>query len=96
VAIAKEFRRSYWDTTLAASDPILRMLRDVAGIDQVLYGADFPYLRRDLAMKSNQRPLENPALTDSERCAILGRNAARLFQALPSSTKGDGKGNNAS
>ena len=45
------FRRIYWDTALAASDPVLRMLRDVAGIDQVLFGTDFPYLRRDLARK---------------------------------------------
>src|ERR1700686_3907175 len=30
------FRRIYWDAALAASDPVLRMLRDVAGINQVL------------------------------------------------------------
>jgi hypothetical protein len=28
------FRRIYWDTALAASDPVLGMLRDVAGIDR--------------------------------------------------------------
>jgi len=32
------FRRIYWDTALSASDPVLRMLRDVAGIAQVLFG----------------------------------------------------------
>ncbi len=47
---ADMFRRIYWDTALSASDPVLRMLRDVAGIDQVLFGTDFPYLRRDLAV----------------------------------------------
>jgi hypothetical protein len=31
---ADMFRRGYWDTALSASDPVLRMLRDVAGIDQ--------------------------------------------------------------
>jgi hypothetical protein len=31
-AAADMFRRTYWDTALAASDPVLRMLRDVAGI----------------------------------------------------------------
>jgi hypothetical protein len=40
---ADMFRRMYWATALAASDPVLRMLRDVAGINQVLYGTDFPY-----------------------------------------------------
>jgi hypothetical protein len=42
-AAAEMFRQIYWDTALAASDPVLRMLRDVAGINQVLYGTDFPY-----------------------------------------------------
>ena len=73
------FRRIYWDTALAASDPVLRMLRDIAGINQVLYGADFPYLRRDLAVSSKQRILQNSELIDSEKQGILGGNASRLF-----------------
>jgi aminocarboxymuconate-semialdehyde decarboxylase len=83
-AAADMFRRMYWDTALSASDPVLRMLRDVAGIDQVLYGTDFPYLRRDLAVGSKQRILQSTELTDSERADILGRNAAGLFPRLDS------------
>ena len=81
---ADMFRRMYWDTALAASDPVLRMLRDVAGIDQVLFGTDFPYLRRDLAVNARQRILESSALSDLERHAILGSNAAHLFPRLNS------------
>jgi len=61
------------------------MLRDVAGINHVLYGTDFPYLRRDLAVKSKQ-VLQSSKLNDFERGGILGGNAARLYprlQALP-------------
>jgi 6-methylsalicylate decarboxylase len=76
---ADMFRRIYWDTALAASDPVLRMLRDVAGINQVLYGTDFPYLRRDLAVRSKQRILLSTELNDSERHAILGGNASCLL-----------------
>ena len=76
---AEMFRRIYWDTALAGSDPVLRMLRNVAGINQVLYGTDFPYLRRDLAVNSKQRMLQSSELNDSERHAILGGNASRLF-----------------
>ena len=79
-AAAAMFRHIYWDTALAASDPVLRMLRDVAGIDQVLYGTDFPYLRRDLAVDSKQRILRSIALNDLERRTILGGNSARLLQ----------------
>jgi len=86
---AEMFRRIYWDTALAASDPVFRTLRDVAGINQVLYGTDFPYLRRDLAVSSKQRILLSSELNDVERRAILGGNASRLFPALPSSAKGD-------
>jgi predicted TIM-barrel fold metal-dependent hydrolase len=76
---ADMFRRMYWDTALSASDPVLRMLRDVAGIDQVLYGTDFPYLRRDLAVDSKQRILQSAALKDRERTGILGHSASCLF-----------------
>lgn len=79
---ADMFRRIYWDTALAFSDPVLRMLRDVAGIDQVLYGTDFPYLRRDLAVKSKQRISQSSVLNDSERLAVLGGSAAHLFSAI--------------
>lgn len=81
---ADMFRRMYWDTALSASDPVLRMLRDVAGIDQVLYGTDFPYLRRDLAIGSKQRIVQSSELNGQEGSGILGRNAARLFPRLDS------------
>jgi 6-methylsalicylate decarboxylase len=74
------FRRIYWDTALAASDPVLQMLRDVAGINQVLYGTDFPYLRRDLAVSSKQRILQSTELNDSKRRTILGGNPASRFR----------------
>jgi predicted TIM-barrel fold metal-dependent hydrolase len=79
---AEMFRRIFWDTALAASDPVLRMLRDVAGISQVLYGTDFPYLRRDLAIQTKQTILRSTELSDSERNKILGGNALRLFPAI--------------
>jgi predicted TIM-barrel fold metal-dependent hydrolase len=81
---ADMFRRMYWDTALSASDPVLEMLRAVAGTSQVLYGTDFPYLRRDLAVQSKQQILHSAALNDLERRAILGGNALRLFPRLQS------------
>jgi 6-methylsalicylate decarboxylase len=85
---AEMFRRYYWDTALSASDPVLHMLRDVAGINQVLYGTDFPYLRRDLAIKSKQIIEQSSELNDSESRAILGGNASRLFPRLSSTIRG--------
>jgi aminocarboxymuconate-semialdehyde decarboxylase len=79
---ADMFRRMYWDTALATSVPVLRMLRDIAGISQILYGTDFPYQRRDLAVKSKQQILHSAGLDDLERRAILGGNASRLLQRV--------------
>ncbi|HXQ34270.1 MAG TPA: amidohydrolase family protein, partial [Anaerolineales bacterium] len=83
-AAADMFRRMYWDTALSANDPVLRMLCDVAGVNQVLYGTDFPYLRRDLAVNSKQRISKSAELSDLEKHAILGGNASRLLPRLHS------------
>jgi aminocarboxymuconate-semialdehyde decarboxylase len=79
---AETFRRLYWDTALSWSDPVLRMLRDVVGIDRVLFGSDYPYLRRDLAVSCRQHIQASPELTDSERMAVLGGTATKLIPRL--------------
>jgi 6-methylsalicylate decarboxylase len=82
---ADMFRRLYWDTALSATDPVFRMLRDIAGIDQVVFGTDFPYLPRALAVKAKQRILESAELDPSEKHAVLEGNAVRLFPRLQAS-----------
>jgi len=58
------------------------VLRDVAGIDRVVFGSDYPYLRRDLAVSSRQHIEANPELTTSERTAVLGGTATTLVPRL--------------
>jgi hypothetical protein len=43
-----------WDTALPWGDPGLRTLREVAGIDRVMFGSDNRYLRRELAVACRQ------------------------------------------
>jgi 6-methylsalicylate decarboxylase len=81
-AVAGTFRRLYWDTALSWGDPVLQMLREVVGIDRVVFGTDYPYLRRDLAVGCRQRIEASPELTDDERTAILGGTAATLIPRL--------------
>ncbi len=52
----------------------VRLIRTL-GVERVLFGSDFPWYdpERDIAFLS-----ELP-LSEGERCAILGENAARLF-----------------
>lgn len=79
---AETFRRLYWDTALSWSPPVLRMLRAVVGIDHVVFGTDYPYLRRDLAVASRTHVAENPELSQDEVGAILAGTATALIPRL--------------
>jgi 6-methylsalicylate decarboxylase len=79
---AETFRRLYWDTAASWGDPVLRMLRDVVGLDHVVFGTDYPYLRRDLAVSCREQIEASPELTGSERTDILGRTAMKLIPRL--------------
>jgi len=75
---ADMFRRVYWDTALAGSDSVLHMLRDVAGINQVLFGTDFPYLRRDLAVRAKERILQSATISNGSSNAWATSRPLRL------------------
>ena len=76
---AETFRRLYWDTALAWSDPVLNTLRHIAGLDKVTFGTDFPYLRKDLAVKERLKIQTNNDLSAEEKKQIFGGNALALF-----------------
>ena len=79
---ADAFRRLYWDTALAWSDPILRMLRVVVGMNRVVYGSDYPYLRPDLAVRGRAELEASPELSGDERAALLHGTAITLIPRL--------------
>jgi predicted TIM-barrel fold metal-dependent hydrolase len=81
---ADTFRNLYWDTALSWTDPVLTMLRSVVGIDHVLFGTDYPYLRRDLAVASRSHIAETGKLTSSEKVSVLGETAIKLIPRLAS------------
>ena len=69
------FRRLYFDTVLF--DPrALRFLCDLAGADKVVLGSDHPFPIGD---DNPTLVVEQASLGDSERRAILGETAKRLF-----------------
>jgi len=79
---ADMLRRLYWDTALSWRPPVLRMLRTVVGMGQVLFGSDFPYLRRDLAVACRHEVETSAELDSNEARAVLAGNALRLFPRL--------------
>jgi len=81
---AETFRKLYWDTALAWSDPVLHTLRLIAGTDKVLFGTDFPYLRRDIAIRSKSDVSGSAELSAEEKEKVLGGNALELFPRIKS------------
>jgi aminocarboxymuconate-semialdehyde decarboxylase len=79
---ADTLRRLYWDTAVSWRPPILRMLRSVAGMGQVLFGSDYPYLRRDLAVACRHEVETSAELDSEESRAVLAVNALKLFPRL--------------
>jgi predicted TIM-barrel fold metal-dependent hydrolase len=79
---AETFRGLYWDTALAFGDPVLHMLRSVVGLEHVMCGSDFPYFRRDLAVDCIAALNRTKELAPSERDAIMGGSALKLFVRL--------------
>jgi predicted TIM-barrel fold metal-dependent hydrolase len=79
---ADMLRRLYWDTALSWRAPILRMLRSEVGLGQVLFGSDYPYLRRDLAVACRHEVETSVELDSEESRAVLAGNALKLFPRL--------------
>jgi aminocarboxymuconate-semialdehyde decarboxylase len=70
-----EFRRLYFDTVIF--EPLaLRFLCDVAGVDKVMLGSDFPF---GIGDPEPVGIVDRTPLTAAERAGILGENAARVF-----------------
>jgi 6-methylsalicylate decarboxylase len=79
---ADTLRRLYWDTALSWHPANLRMLRSVVGMGQVLFGSDYPYLRRDLAVSCRREVETSAELEGEENRAVLAENALKLFPRL--------------
>jgi predicted TIM-barrel fold metal-dependent hydrolase len=85
---ADTFRRLYWDTALSWSPANMELLRSVAGMGQVLFGSDYPYLRRDLAVNCRSEVATSPVLTPEESRAVMAGNALKLFPRFSAGAAG--------
>ncbi|MGH8230394.1 MAG: amidohydrolase family protein [Steroidobacteraceae bacterium] len=73
-------RRIYFDTIVYRPEQLRHLIAEV-GVQQIVVGTDYPY---DMAHYDLQGLLDAvPGLSESERAAILGGNAARLLELEP-------------
>jgi predicted TIM-barrel fold metal-dependent hydrolase len=89
---ADTLRRLYWDTALSWRPPVLRMLRSVVGMGQVLFGSDYPYLRRDLAVACRHEVETSTELDREESRTVLADNALKLFPRLAERARNNAAG----
>jgi predicted TIM-barrel fold metal-dependent hydrolase len=80
--IADTLRRLHWDTASAFSDPVLRMLRSVTGLHNVVFGSDYPYPADAISIAGLRQLEQTTELQDDERRDILGETAMRLVPRL--------------
>jgi len=79
---AESLRRLYWDTALAWTDPVINHLRHIGGLDKVVFGTDFPYVRNDLAKKGKLSIAGSASLSPEEKRQVFSGNALELFPRL--------------
>ena len=87
-SFADSVQRLYWDTASAFGDPVLHMLRAVTGLDNVVFGTDYPYLGNDVSIGGLRQLQKTPALHDGERRGVLGGTAVRLIPRLARAASG--------
>jgi predicted TIM-barrel fold metal-dependent hydrolase len=81
-AFADVLPRLCWDTASAFSDPVLHMLRSVAGLGNVMFGTDYPYPHDAISIAGRHQLQNTGELDDGERRGLLGETACRLIPRL--------------
>ena len=74
--------RLFWDTASAFSDPVLHMLRSVTGLENVVFGTDYPYPHDAISIGGLRHIQNTGELDDGERRGLLGETACRLIPRL--------------
>jgi len=74
-------KRHYYDTALSYYPSSLRCTVDLAGIDRMLFGTDFPYTN-DFRAKETIENIENYGFSKGEKEKLYFKNAAILFPKL--------------
>jgi aminocarboxymuconate-semialdehyde decarboxylase len=80
--IYDSLHRLHWDTASSFSNPVLHMLRSVAGLNNVVLGTDYPYPHDEISIGGVQRLRSTDELSDDERTALLGTTATELIPRI--------------
>ncbi|MHB1833543.1 MAG: amidohydrolase family protein [Solirubrobacteraceae bacterium] len=79
---ATVLRRSFFDTALVSDIPALRANESMAGVDQIVFGSDWPYAARLYTAPGDPQPPLNEVFSPEGREAVDRLNAVREFPRL--------------
>ena len=74
-------KRHYYDTALAYANPTLRCTIELAGVDHLVFGTDWPYTR-DARLDGMIANIETYGFSNEEKEKVYFRNAMHLFPKL--------------
>jgi len=78
--IPEYFARNFYLTTSGFfTDPPLLLIKEVMGLDRVMFAVDYPYSTNQQGRKF----LDTTTITDEEKAKLCHRNAERIFKLAP-------------
>jgi predicted TIM-barrel fold metal-dependent hydrolase len=66
---------------------VLHLLRSVTGLDNVVFGSDYPYPHGDISIGGLRSMEQTAEFSDAERRGLLGTTAERLIPRLAELTR---------
>ncbi|AMN44353.1 amidohydrolase family protein [Rhodoplanes sp. Z2-YC6860] len=78
-AIRQGLRHFHYDVALAAFDPVFDLLRDVVGLDRIVFGSDYPQVPDSYVEASVRTLAASPRLDDEARTRIGRANGETLL-----------------
>ena len=81
-AISDGLRHFYYDIALTAFDPVFDLLRQVVGLDRIVFGSDYPQVPDHFVQASIQTLAGSPTLDDQARMQIANLNGRKLLGRL--------------
>ena len=76
--IHRGLRSFYYDTALSATDPVFALLRQVVGMDRLVFGSDYPQVPDDFVNATADALRGSKELTEADRRLVARVNGLVL------------------
>jgi predicted TIM-barrel fold metal-dependent hydrolase len=80
--IQRGLRSFYYDTALSATDPVFALLKQVVGVDRLVFGSDYPQVPDDFVTATANALRDSKEMTEAERRLVAHENSLVLVPRL--------------